>query len=161
VLGRVLQGVAGCCSALQCVAVCHSELQCVVVCCSVLQCVAVCVAACCRVLQCVWHCVLQCTAVCCGVLQCVAVCCSMLQCVAVYLVAMSSTSSAPRARAQMNSSAASGICRVSENRMSCTTWYIMYILTPYTSASPNTQSSPHRSVCRVSEIVCIVLYGVE
>jgi len=52
----VLQGVAGCCSALQCVAVCCSvdvhlfQLNvvdrqfhlCVAVCCSVLQCVAVC-----------------------------------------------------------------------------------------------------------------------
>jgi len=159
------------CSVLQCVTVSCSVLSYVAVCCSALQCVlqhvavccSVCGTVCCSVLQCVavYCSVLQCTAVCCSVLQCVAVCCSMLQCVAVYLVAMSSTSSAPRARAQMNSSAASGICRVSENRMSCTTWYIMYILTPYTSASPNTQSSPHRSVCRVSEIVCIVLYGVE
>ena len=72
-LGRVLQGVAVCCSVLQCVAVCCSVLQCVAVCCSVLQCVAVC----CSVLQYVAVCfsAFQFVTVLGSVLQCVALCC--------------------------------------------------------------------------------------
>ena len=66
-VGRFLQCVAVCCSALQCVGVCCNGLECVAMGWSVLECVAA------------WRSVLECGAVCCSAVPCVVAWCSVVQ----------------------------------------------------------------------------------